>query len=114
MFAVQPGSKQLLIPALLRLSGVSAFSAALPTSSAARVAIDPAEAMFRVFPAEPSDTPETATLAIQLVDLDAEVKSLKDLLDEAKSNLDELHQWRERTEQFLADQQRPWWRRLVG
>ena len=47
----------------------------------------------------------------QLMGLDAEVKALRSMLDEARSSRDD---WRGRAERLQADQRRAWWRQLTG
>ena len=98
-------------------------------------AIDPSE-LFRVYPpkastvapahsteqvvgqgATASDTADVA-LATKLATLEAEVRGLRDLLAEVKSNRDEVRQdrdeWRGRAERLLTDQRKPWWHRIAG
>jgi excisionase family DNA binding protein len=94
-------------------------------------AIDPAE-LFGAFPPqqpkrqdatlpERPATPETNDLEAKRTAAETEIASLKALLEEVRSNRDELRQdrdeWRARVPLALPPPERakrPWWRRLAG
>jgi hypothetical protein len=67
---------------------------------------------------DPGATPCDPEVTGRLAALDAEVRTLRELLDEVRTNRDEVRadrdQWRGKCERLLTDQRAlPWWKRLL-
>lgn len=96
------------------LSRVYALKVETPATGAATGGAAHQATPPRDLDAPPCDPEVTGRLAA----LDAEVRALRELLDEVRTNWDEVRvdrdQWRGKCERLLTDQRSlPWWKRLL-